>query len=68
MWRVLGDKISSLIFFPRPLHIGRDALHRDPSLCEGPCPDPAISSAKSLSVFSAPLAKRVVNLTFLLVA
>ena len=54
---VLGKKISSLVFFPTALHIGRDALHRDPSPGEGPFSDPTVLSGKSVSVFSVPLAK-----------
>ena len=57
-----------LILSPRTLHIGRDALHRDPSPCEGPFSDPEIFPEKSFSVFSAPRAtlsqvegERVVN-------
>jgi hypothetical protein len=68
---VLGDKICSLILSLRTLYIGRDALHRDPSLCEGPFSDPTISSGKFFSVFSAPLATlsrvegaRAVNYSF----
>ena len=33
---VLGDKISKLSFSPKTLHMGHDALHRDPSFYEGP--------------------------------
>jgi len=58
---VLHKKISELIFLCAALHIGRDALHRDPSPCEGPFRDPTVSSGKSISVFSVPLAKRMVN-------
>ena len=54
---VLKKKISELIFFPRTLHIGPDATHRDPSPCEGPFSDPVILSGKSVSVFSVPLAR-----------
>jgi len=58
---VLGKKTSSLIFFSAALHIGRDALHRDPSPSEGPFSDPTASSRKSISVFSVSRAERVVN-------
>ncbi len=50
---VLGKKKSSLIFFPAALHIGHDALHRDPSSGEGPFSDPIVSKGKHNSLFSA---------------
>ena len=49
---VLGKKASSLIFYPTALHIGHDALHRDPSPGEGPFSDPIVSKGKHISLFS----------------
>jgi hypothetical protein len=53
--------VFSLGIASRPYVEGRDALRRDPSPCEGPFSDPTVSSRESISVFSVPRAKRVVN-------
>jgi hypothetical protein len=57
---VLGDKISELSFSPKTLHMGHDALHRDPSFYEGPLAI-LVFSRGSLSVHSVSRAQRVVN-------
>jgi hypothetical protein len=50
---VLVKKASSLVFFTKTLHIGHDALHRDPSPGEGPFSDPIVSKGKHILMFFA---------------
>jgi hypothetical protein len=53
---VWGDKISKLSFSPKILHMGHDALHRDPSFYEGPLAI-LLFSRGSFSVFSVSRAR-----------
>jgi hypothetical protein len=68
--RVLGKKMSSLILSRKTLHIGRDALHRDPSPCERPLAIFNILRKIFLRVLcaSSERSERVVNSFFLVLS